>query len=506
MVSRLLQPCALETRGHVASLALAAVLPEVHIVLRMAGVAVLAQLHLVGRLPVAVRAGDAGVRTGKREFSRLAVVELPEAPSIRRVTALAVLAECTLVPVVALVAAVAVDGSALERRRHVAGVARDHDVQADEGEFGQVVVEHHVLAPTIDAMAGRAVGAKLAAVRVARAVAGAAVGAELLLRDHARVACIAIERLVAAHELELTVTQVIERGWLPGGCAVAFFAGGPETGCVGIVGSVAACAIAGQRVLHVRSRMACLAGQLCVGAGQRKVGLFRVVELRGLPGDRRVAARAVGAPGAAVHVVRGMTGGACRGRSSVAVPGMARGAGNVAVRVAQHEVRLAVIESCARPGRRLVTVAAGRAEFSTVRVGRLVAVDATGWCLTEFSAGLVAGIARGRGMRSSQRKISPGVIERRTAELDDVRVAALVFGVAGFALRRVDCRQAAVKAGVPTDVGRDVLVAGHAKSGLAGPVGAIVALGTLRLELCVRVRDLAWHEQRLNTSGKRALR
>ncbi len=146
------------------------------------------------------------------------------------------------------------------------------------------------------------------------------------------------------------------------------------------------------------------------------------------------------------------------------------------MRVTQGEPCLAVVEASARPGGRLVTVGARGAKLAAVRVVGLVAVDAAGRSLAKFPARFVAGVAASRRMRAGQREVGLGMVERRPGEPDDVRVAALVLGVAGLALRRVDIGQAAVKTSVRADVGRDVLVAGHAKRALAAAVGAIVAL------------------------------
>ena len=76
-------PCALERRRAVAALALAAELPVVHVVLRMARGAVACELHGLRRLLVTPLARGAGVRAEQRESSRLRMVELPEAPAGR---------------------------------------------------------------------------------------------------------------------------------------------------------------------------------------------------------------------------------------------------------------------------------------------------------------------------------------------------------------------------------------------------------------------------------------
>ena len=66
-----------------ATLALAAVLTEMHVVWPMAVGAGRTQFHLIGRLPVAARADELCVRAGEREVGFLRVVELPDSPAVR---------------------------------------------------------------------------------------------------------------------------------------------------------------------------------------------------------------------------------------------------------------------------------------------------------------------------------------------------------------------------------------------------------------------------------------
>ena len=82
-LSFLLQPRGLESGGHVAALALTAVLAQMHIVLGMTRRAVLGRLCHVRGLLMAAFAGGLGMRAGQREFRGLAVIELPQVPAVR---------------------------------------------------------------------------------------------------------------------------------------------------------------------------------------------------------------------------------------------------------------------------------------------------------------------------------------------------------------------------------------------------------------------------------------
>ena len=72
-------------------------------------------------------------------------------------------------------AGVAVAADVLVRARHVALLARHGDVQPDQREIGQVVIEAHAAQPSFRRVAAGAIGAELAGVHIARAVAADAV-------------------------------------------------------------------------------------------------------------------------------------------------------------------------------------------------------------------------------------------------------------------------------------------------------------------------------------------
>lgn len=87
-----------------APLTLAAVLPEVYVILFVARQAVLIEFDLCGGLLVTPGTGEFPVSPCKGESSLLAMVELPELPAIRRVAFGAFRSERTLMGVVLFVA------------------------------------------------------------------------------------------------------------------------------------------------------------------------------------------------------------------------------------------------------------------------------------------------------------------------------------------------------------------------------------------------------------------
>src|SRR5258705_10300662 len=129
---------------------------------------------------MAALARELRVRAIELEAGFLAVVEIPDAPAVRRMATRAIGAEAALVHVIALVAVDALRADVAVGPRDVALLAGHGDVQADERKARQVVIESHVLVPARGRVALRAVLAELARVHVARAVAAVAFGRGLV--------------------------------------------------------------------------------------------------------------------------------------------------------------------------------------------------------------------------------------------------------------------------------------------------------------------------------------
>jgi hypothetical protein len=93
------------------------------------------------------------------------------------------------------------------------------------------------------------------------------------------------------------------------------------------------------------------------------------------------------------------------------------------------------------------------------------------------------------------------VIELLATEFYDVARASQVLRMTRVTLRRFDALDVAVKAMLPADVSRDVLVTIEAQLGLAMAVTAIVAEFALLLVLLMRHTQLSGHEQCLRIDG-----
>jgi len=126
-------------------------------------------------------------------MSLFGVIECPQLPSVRRVAALALLAEAALVHVIVRVALVALPRRLVERERRVALRAADHAMQCQQRKVREVMIEHDVGPPGLLAMASFAAILELAGMRVFALVAAGAVLGQLLSGDGGGMAGVAID-------------------------------------------------------------------------------------------------------------------------------------------------------------------------------------------------------------------------------------------------------------------------------------------------------------------------
>jgi len=199
----------------VAALALSAVLPQVDVVLLVAGQACRIQFHFVRRLLVATRANELRVSAGEREARLLAVVEFPQTPAVRRVAFGARNAQRAFVNVVLLMAVDALETGITILPGGVALLARHSYVQTQQGIFREIVIEAHPGPPTFGGVTLIASRAQFADVDIACAVASGAVRRQLLRGHAGRVARMTIDFYVTTSEFPVSVTVVVEVRRLP---------------------------------------------------------------------------------------------------------------------------------------------------------------------------------------------------------------------------------------------------------------------------------------------------
>ena len=124
------------------------------------------------------------------------------------------------------------------------------------------------------------------------------------------------------------------------------------------------------------------------------------------------------------------------------------------------------------------------------------------WQLPHFCGGVAerhaADVAIAAGcvtVRAGQWKVGVHVLEDLDVETHDVRVAALVLGVARIASGAVDCRTAAMKACVRSDVVANVPVADEAQIALALIAARFMTTFAIVLNVSVRLDHAARHDE-----------
>jgi hypothetical protein len=148
----------------------------------------------------------------------------------------------------------------------------------------------------------------------------------------------------------------------------------------------------------------------------------------------------------------------------VALPNMARGAGDDPMRALQRKPGPIVVEGLDATPRDLgMTIVAGLAKSTFVRIVRLVAVEAASRRVAKLYRLQMATVALHCFVRVSQLEIRKCMIGRLAVELDDVGISPLVIGVAMAAILRPRVRLPAVKASAELTIRRDFLVAGSAE-------------------------------------------
>lgn len=105
---------------------------------------------------------------------------------------------------------------------------------------------------------------------------------------------------------------------------------------------------------------------------------------------------------------------------------------------------------------------------------------------------------------AEQREVSEFVIECIRVETDNIRVAALMVGMAVGADGTTGTTILAVKAGFCIDVTGDFFVTVEAQSALLAAFETLVAVGAVFLVLGMRLHNLARHDQCLDLRLRRS--
>jgi hypothetical protein len=194
----------------VAALAQSAVLPEVDVVLLVAGKTGRIQFYLVRGLSMTPRAGKLGVRSCQGKTGLLAVIELPDVPPVRGVAVIAGLAQGPLVYVIAAVALDAGVASVLVLLRPVTLFAWHGNVQAEKRKARQVVIEADVGVPPFRRVALIALATESACMDIAGAMAADTARGEFLIGERGGVTRMAVNMGVFSEQGPMTVAGMVE--------------------------------------------------------------------------------------------------------------------------------------------------------------------------------------------------------------------------------------------------------------------------------------------------------
>ena len=427
--------------------AIAAVGARVEIVFGVASGASRAELDLPRhRGSVAGEAVEVRVRAPQLERRLHRVVEAPDAPGVRRVARLASGTQSRQVDVVFDVARNARELCVPIPGSRVTLFAGDDSVESEQRQPRQVVVEEYVGGPGRLAVAALAVTSELAAMDVVSLVAVVASGFDRRFVHVSHVAALAASVAVSAAQREIRSFVVIEFDRVPRERAVAIAAVVAAPSPMHVVGSVARDAVGGQLLFVELPSVARATASLGVRSFEGKPGLARVVEDRRLPLARRMTRLALRTETSAVGIVDAVAGVAVTGGFFVALPDVTQPARYVAMSTDQGELRLVVIELRLPPPVRRVALAAVLAEAAPMGVVLEVAVDAFARGIAMLRIDLVAQGAVGPCVGPDEVEIGEGVIEGIARQAENVRIPALVIGMAASALGPRNPRKAAVEA------------------------------------------------------------
>ena len=136
---------------------------------------------------------------------------------------------------------------------------------------------------------------------------------------------------------------------------------------------------------------------------------------------------------AGMHVIYAMAGHAFRGQIFIAFIGMAAVAGSFLVLAVQRKFGFVMIEATGLPSLDAMTLFAGLAEASLVRVILVMTVIACRRCITMFGILLMATGTGQSQMCAFQREIGLMMIKGIRIKMHDVGIASYMLGMAGLA-------------------------------------------------------------------------
>jgi len=246
--------------------------------------------------------------------------------------------------VVLFVTGDACDRGILERAGEMAFLAGCRGVQANQWKACQIVLECDAIPPALLLMAGITLLSLLSIVNVITTVTGIALDLELFVIDLSFVAGPALKVRVPSSQGKVCVFLMIELGAGPAGRRVALIAFPAMPVIVGVVVLVAREAVVVPVLVVELAFVTGAAAQFTVAVLQREFRIPVVIEKRGVPVLRCMAAVAALAVIRFVYIVQCMARIALGGRGLIALVGMTTAAGQLLMLVQQGKIRGGMIE------------------------------------------------------------------------------------------------------------------------------------------------------------------
>lgn len=252
---------------------------------------------------VAGMAVDPGVPSVEPEFSPRIMVEIPQGPGIRVVAGLALRSEPALVNVIVAMAFNARCRHTGEFGRQVTLFTGCNRVYADKGEPGHVVLETHLTAPALLAVAIRALLSLLAGMYVVTLMTVDALHSKRFVTKLAAVTGAAEQIRMSSVEWKFRLSVVIEPDLAPPGRAVAGVALFSVLPLVGVIIAMTAYTIRAQVLGEQLVAMTGIAVDTLMPARERKFGIPVVVEADLFPSGFTMAVGAHFTIPASMHII-----------------------------------------------------------------------------------------------------------------------------------------------------------------------------------------------------------
>lgn len=438
------------------------------------------------------------------EVSLRIVVEGPYAPVIRRV---AVGALVTQIPLVHVIRPVAIDTAgrcAVEFSVDMTRLTGSRCVQTGQRKGTQVMVETDIRPPGLHAVAITTACTERLLVHVVSAMTGHTGHVEPVLFHRTLVAGYATGFGMGTEQRKLRFPGVIEAGLIPCPGRVTGLALGPVAPLVRIVTAMAVDTGLAGGLPEIVPGMTGLAGKAFMAGRQGEAGLLRMIEGLLFPCSRPMAVFAGRTALSLVRVVDPVTRHAGRGCVFVAMSGMTQAAFNLFMGARQRVTLIGgfrMIESGFLPRHGAVATGAILAEGFLVDVLFRMTTDAGRWRIAMLFLWPVA-VAAGRvPVCTLERVIGQGVIKGLRRQAHDIRVAALVVGMAVPALALPRRAGSPVKALLAEDVGGNLVVTVQAQGTLFITREGHMALAAVFFDFGMTADHRARHDETFPVQG-----